>query len=244
MVAADQFDSFEWVPTQLGAEAILFPVNSGRQHICRRDPQFSGSIPEETVYTHTGWTHLNGEPVYLHACGAIGAAGQVSNVRVEPPSSLKKFVLPEPPSGEVLAAAIRATLGLREVAPDHISVPLLCAPFRAVLGPCDLSVFIYGTSGTGKSELAARAQQFFGPEMVRTALPAGWQSTANALEAIAHAAKDAVLVVDDFVPRVTLQTSRGAIVMPTACSADREMALDAGGAGRTGRSSSRRRPAA
>ena len=34
----------------------------------------------------------------------------------------------------------------------------------------------------------------------RHRLPAGWQSTANALEKTAHTVKDALLIVDDFKP--------------------------------------------
>src|SRR5262249_25124687 len=38
------------------------------------------------------------------------------------------------------------------------------------------------------------------PKMVRTELPCNWSSTANSIEGIAFAAKDALLVVDDFAP--------------------------------------------
>jgi hypothetical protein len=43
-------------------------------------------------------------------------------------------------------------------------------------------------------------QQHFGPEMDARHLPASWASTANSLEGIAFAAKDALLTVDDFAP--------------------------------------------
>lgn len=79
-------------------------------------------------------------------------------------------------------------------------IPILAAVFRSVLGPADFSVHLTGRTGTGKSELAALAQQHFGPEMDSRHLPASWSSTGNALEGVAFAAKDAILVVDDFAP--------------------------------------------
>ena len=51
-----------------------------------------------------------------------------------------------------------------------------------------------------KTELAALVQQHYGAAMDSRGLPGSWSSTGNLLEAIAFAAKDAVLVVDDFAP--------------------------------------------
>src|SRR5919199_337965 len=55
-------------------------------------------------------------------------------------------------------------------------------------------------AGSGKTQLAALAQQHYGAGMDGLHLPAGWHSTANALEVMAFHAKDALLVVDDFAP--------------------------------------------
>jgi hypothetical protein len=74
------------------------------------------------------------------------------------------------------------------------------AIWRALLGPTTFSLFITGGSGAGKSELAALAQQHFGPAMDANHFPASWQDTGNAARVLAFYAKDALLVVDDFVP--------------------------------------------
>ena len=108
--------------------------------------------------------------------------------------------LPEPPTGTALRDAVRASLRLLEVAPDRVSVPLLAATYRAVLGATDLSLHLVGPTGVLKTELAALVQQHFGPLMDSRNLPGSWSSTADLLEAMAFAAKDAVLVVDDFAP--------------------------------------------
>jgi hypothetical protein len=72
--------------------------------------------------------------------------------------------------------------------------------YRAPLGKVDFSLFLAGASGTFKTALAALCQQHFGGDMDARALPAHFSSTANALETLAFAAKDTMLVVDDFVP--------------------------------------------
>jgi hypothetical protein len=77
---------------------------------------------------------------------------------------------------------------------------LLAAAYRAVLGETDFSIHLAGPTGCYKTEAAALVQQHFGPGLNARHLPANWSSTANAREGLAFAAKDAVLVVDDFCP--------------------------------------------
>jgi hypothetical protein len=138
----------------------------------------------------------------LACCGAIGAEGLLSTIETRL-DQLADYELPTPPplQSEGLRQAIRKTLEFLDVAPDRITVPLLEAAFRAVLGPADFSLHLAGRTGIFKTELAARIQQFFGARMDADHLPANWSSSGNALERIASDAKDAVLVVDDFVPQ-------------------------------------------
>ena len=116
------------------------------------------------------------------------------------PPGLAGYQLPAPPDGDARRTAIRASLGLLEVAPPRISYPLVAAVYRAAAGPTDFSVHVAGPTGAGKTELASVFQQHFGATMDARHLPGSWDSTANANEALAFAAKDAVFVVDDFMP--------------------------------------------
>jgi hypothetical protein len=68
-----------------------------------------------------------------------------------------------------------------------------------------LSLFLVGRTGIGKTALAAIIQQHFGAAMDARRLPATWESSANALEALAFAAKDAVLVIDEHTPTESAQ---------------------------------------
>src|SRR5262249_42499461 len=72
--------------------------------------------------------------------------------------------------------------------------------YRAVLGECDVRLHYAGPSGVFKTELAALTMQYFGSGFDSRPLPGNWSSTANATEGLAFAAKDMVLVIDDFSP--------------------------------------------
>jgi hypothetical protein len=69
-----------------------------------------------------------------------------------------------------------------------------------VFGELGFSLFLVGRSGVFKGTLAALCQQHFGSAMNAARLPAGFSSTAYALEEQAFSGKDALLVVADYAP--------------------------------------------
>jgi hypothetical protein len=79
--------------------------------------------------------------------------------------------------------------------------PGLGAVYRAPLGVTpDSSLFLYGSTGGGKSEVGALLEQHYGSGMDRQNLPGNWSSTVNALERQMFLCKDALLMFDDFKP--------------------------------------------
>jgi hypothetical protein len=72
--------------------------------------------------------------------------------------------------------------------------------WRAPLGSTDVACHLSGKSGTFKTQLATLMQAHFGAEFNEDTLPASFMDTALVLPEIAHLAKDAILVVDDYVP--------------------------------------------
>src|SRR5262249_37561125 len=106
------------------------------------------------------------------------------------------------PSCDRPRAAVRASLALFDgrLAPDAATLAMLVAPYRAVVGGADYSLGLFGKTGAGKSELAALAQQHFGPALDARHLPGNRSSTGNALESMAFYAKDSLLVVADYCP--------------------------------------------
>ena len=195
------FNSLRWVPEHLGAEAIVHPRFYVRDHVRVAIQTFSGTPAERVVYSHTGWRKFQSGWMYLHAGGAIDEAGPVDDVEVELPDDLSRFRVRCPPDGAELVEAVRTALKLLDLAPKEIIVPLLGLVWRVAIGGTDFGFHLVGRTGTFKSELAALMQQFWGLGMDARHLPASWLSTGNSLEALCFAAKDAILVVDDFAPR-------------------------------------------
>jgi hypothetical protein len=199
-VAADQFAWMRWPVEVWGTRAVVLAGASTADHVRVALQLLSGEVPRRTIYGHTGWREIDGSWLYLHGGGAVGTVGTVAGIDVSLPDALANFVLPEPPEGAALAAAVRASLSLLDLAPDRVTVPLLGAAYRAALGPCDCALHLSGPTGAGKTELAALAQQHYGAGLDARHLPGSWASTGNALEGLAFTAAHALLTVDDFAP--------------------------------------------
>jgi hypothetical protein len=194
---AAEFGRMAWVLDQLGPEAIVYP---GQQQHARAAIQWlSGSISQQRLFAHLGWRKQDSQWVYLHAGGALGSEGPRSGFEVLL-AALQSYQLRWPPEAARRRQAVRASLRFLSVAPDRISLPLLAAVYRAALGGVSCSLFLTGPSGVFKSALAAVCQQHFGAGLDASHLPASFSSTSAALEGLAFAAKDALLVVDDFAP--------------------------------------------
>ena len=201
-VPASGFGGLNWATEHLGAGAVVYPGYGIRDHARAAVQLVSGRVPTRRVFTHTGWREEDGNWLYLHAGGAIGPDGPLSSVNVELDGVLGGYVLPKPPEDEELRRAIRASLGLLDVAPDGITVPLLSATYRAPLGSADFSLHVAGPTGEGKTELVALHAQHFGSGLDARHV-VSWESTENAIEGMAFAAKDAIVIVDDFAPTGT-----------------------------------------
>jgi Domain of unknown function (DUF927) len=211
-IPASQFNSLNWVLEHLGPTAIIYPGQGIKDHT-RVAIQTISHPAKRHMYSHVGWAKVNGSWYYLHADGAIGPIGTVgpASETLMPisasdlilPAALKRFRLPSPPQGSALRDAVRASLRFLKTANDRITISILSAVYTAVLLEVDFSIFLHGPTGAGKTAVAAAGQQHYGPEMDALHLPAQWSGTANGLEILAFHTKDALIVVDDFVPTGT-----------------------------------------
>jgi hypothetical protein len=203
-ISIEEFLRGDWPVAAWGVQAIVYAGQGNKDHL-RAALQIGvekEKVARRTVFAFTGWKKLGDRWAYLHAGGAIGPDGPVAGVDVDLPPALGGYVLPDPPEGRRLSAAVRAELGMAKgLGPDRVILPVLMGCWRSVLPrPVDFSIHLLGGTGEFKTEIAALAQQHFGAGMDARHLPAGWSSTANALEGLAFAAMDCVLVVDDFAP--------------------------------------------
>jgi hypothetical protein len=199
-VPADHFAAMKWAAQHLGAQAIIYPGSMHRDHARAAIQLLSGDIPQHRVYAHLGWQRHDDQLVYLHSGGAIGASGIVEGIEVQVDDQLSRYLLPAPPVGNDRKVAIQKSLSFLKVAPLEIVIPLYSAIWLSLLAKSELSIHLFGPTGQGKSSVAALVQQHFGAMMEARFLPANWTNTANALEALAFAAKDVVMVTDEWTP--------------------------------------------
>ncbi len=202
-IPASLFAAMNWPTEYMGPGAIVYAGMGIRDHARVAVQSLSTDHATRTIYTHLGWREVDGHWFYLHAGGAIGADGPTTAIEVDLPDALSNYVLPAPASGDELRTCVLASLDIMRVAPFMVTVPMLCAVYRAVLGVCDTTLWLTGPTGAKKSELDALGNQHFGAAIVRLKLPANWASTDNSLEGLAFAAKDALLSIDDFAPAGT-----------------------------------------
>ncbi len=206
-VPAAQFTSLNWIPSAWGARPRLSAGQTTRDRTRDAIQLLSPPPARRTVYQHTGWRRLeDGTHGFLHAGGALTANGNQADVDVAlgDLGSLSLVDLPEPPGEDDVRDVVRQSLdAVLSLAPLTLTAPLLAAVFRAPT--CDMvsapeGLLYVGKTGTGKSELAARGMQFYGCRFHAKSLPAAWADTPNAIERATFAAKDIVVVVDDFAP--------------------------------------------
>jgi hypothetical protein len=149
-----------------------------------------------------GWKTIDGIDYYLTNSGGISKDGLNTKIKVElKDGGMKCFSLPEPPSGELEIQAIKSALSFLDMTKGEITAPLFGLIYVSVLDdimPIDTSAFIFGRSGSKKSELASIVQAHFGKDFRRKTLPANWSSTENAIERQMHNAKDSILIIDEY----------------------------------------------
>lgn len=198
-IEAEKFPGLSWVVPNWGIRCVVYPGSTVKDDM-RAAIALRSKPTKHTVYTHTGWAQHNNHNVYLHYGGAIGPKGNDDTVTVELPKELESYELQ---TGGDLKHAIEWFLAFLAVAPPTITWPMIAATVAPIHGPVDFAIHITGRTGTYKSELASLMQSAYGPEMDARHLPGSWSSTANALEAQAYRAKNALFCIDDFIPTGT-----------------------------------------
>jgi hypothetical protein len=196
-LALEEYSRGLWPQKHLGCSAVIEPHQT--PHLLAAIPQLSR--PRRAVrFRHIGWRFINGIWVYLDMEGALGSQGRVPGIETAVSPWTANYCLRLARSAEERQAAIKASLGLLNVASVRVGHTLLATAARApLLRVPDFVVWLAGDSGRCKSELSALVARHFGAHMDRNHLPAHWRTdTANALGEKLFLVKHGVLVVDDF----------------------------------------------
>lgn len=202
IVPLKTFATMEWITPSWGAQASLevgWLIKDEVRH-CIQSMVAKGSVPEETVFTHLGWRKIGDRWAYLHAGGAIGPLAQV-----ETPKRLANYILPT--NTDHLKEALTLSINLLDIGPRDITIPLLslvflsplCEPLRSAGIEPGFLMWLFGSTGSMKSTLAALFLSHFG-RFDGKSLPASFRDTAASLESVNFAAKDSLMIVDDFYP--------------------------------------------
>jgi hypothetical protein len=193
----------QWAARAAGVSALVMPGLSVTDHLRVAVQSRSTAVTRKVIYTHTGWRQIDGHWAHLTSSGALGAAGLDQAVTVDLGPAIG-YALPDVPDSRAVRQAVRESLALIDLAPDTVTVPWLAATYRAPLPlPPDCGVWIYGPSGTFKTEQTALGQQHYGPALHAKNLPGNWTSSANDLEVTAFMLDGVLFVVDDYSPDVT-----------------------------------------
>lgn len=205
-VPADQFNSMSWIMPGWGPSANPTAGMGTKDHLRAAIQDLSeGQIKHKISYGHTGWRKIDSEWFYFFNGGAISKNGLEEKFNVSLGlDKLKNFDLPVPLKREDLILAIKASLDFLHLAPAKITYPSFAAVYRSIFGelsPVVFSIFLYGITGVGKSQLAALVQAHFGMGFTDQNFLGNWSSTVNSLEMLTSTIKDAVCIIDDFAPQ-------------------------------------------
>lgn len=203
-VPATDFAGLGWVAEQWGMSPIIYP-HSGAERDLRTAIQVASKPDREHIYTHTGWINIKGKPYYMTMSGGINEKGLDKTLKVELPTELTRYLLPEPEDNRDAFLDSLRLVNIGDQGGETMTTlwPLLLSTYRAAVGPADFGLHLAGRTGTFKSEVSSLFQSHYGAGMDARHLPASWSSTGNAIEHLAYTAKNALMVLDDYVPTGT-----------------------------------------
>lgn len=211
-ISAEKFSGLSWV-SKWGSRACLEPGQTVKDFVRHSIQKASTDTPVKTHFGHTGWREINGQWVYLHAGGAIGAGPDMPEVSVKLSRELERYALPLPPLCNQESAAdfsenekkgLEASLRLLDIGSRAVTIPLFClvylTPLTTLLNPMpNFSLYVFGQSGTYKTTVARLLQAHFG-NFSGTESLSNFEDTPGILEKRSFTLKDALHVIDDYHP--------------------------------------------
>jgi hypothetical protein len=164
-----------------------------------------------TVHGAPGWVRGgDGEWIFIHAGGALGAGGPVA-AETDLPPKLTQFILPDPPRdpAQLRAAAAHST-GLVQVLPPRIGAVLAGLAYRAAVSRMPPSVTLLGPPGSYKTSMGKVSLHHFAPDLpfdqsVLSLSERG--ATGNAGARLMHLTRDILLLADDAAPDRSLKAA-------------------------------------
>lgn len=222
-VEASEFSDMKWIAKCWGARPILYVGRGQYSELTRAIQEVSQDMKRERVYTYTGWAKIDGKRSFLSTSGRISQDGLDPSTRVDlGNNNLQFYSLPEPPSGETLFAAVKASFDFLRVAPRQITAILWAAMYAAPLTEAMALyavIWVYGQTMTGKSTISHIALSHFGKGFMvdkKYIAPIEWISTQTSIEGAMFVTKDIPIIIDDYAPQNQASPSEAKTMAKTA----------------------------
>ena len=205
-VPASKFNSLSWFTEKCGTACVILANQFAKQLLATGILLSGKNCKQERVLTYTGYQEENGKPTnYNTASGTL----LPSEDKVELPSGLNNYSssLPSENDSERFEA-IKADISLLYAHEPEVTSILFAEAFLApilpivkgIAGETSLLVFLNGKTQSGKSQISSLFMSLFG-KFDSQSPPTTFESTANAISALAHILKDSLLWIDDFHPQ-------------------------------------------
>jgi hypothetical protein len=179
----------------------IYTVRAGMsKHLVPAMLALSGTPPQRTTYRFVGWTQRDGQWVYVSPQVSVNAHGYLTEPpEVEVETRLRDYGLSQGEWSSSLSAFIKTIA----VFPKHLAPALIAFAMLPVVqrffpaAAPHPAIHLVGTSGSGKSEIAALLCSFYG-QFTRDTPPAQWGDTVNTVETLGYTLADALYWVDDY----------------------------------------------
>jgi len=200
-VSAKDFPSLTWASLRWGTRARIEPAHGCKDRMRHAIEGTGGENAEQRErFTSIGWRRVNGEDLYIHAGGAIGRDGPVTDFEVEINDDFQRYHLPEPVEGSELMDAISGSLSILHILDPVVGFPLYMAVWRSVLRSSNFSIFLHGRTGSYKTHIVLHLLKHWGPGHINEGLVKAMRSSMPGLENSGNVVGDALLLIDDFKP--------------------------------------------
>jgi len=182
------------------AGGIFSPRAGMQKHLAPAILKLSADAPRRQTYRFIGWTRIEDHWQFVSPDITVSAAGIVNDPpEVALESRLRDYGLKQAAWEDGLKA-FRAAVAVfpKELASVLIAFSLLplIQRFFPPAAPKP-ALHLVGTTGSGKSEIAALMTSFYG-SFTRDTPPGQWGDTVNTVEALGYTLADALYWVDDY----------------------------------------------
>ncbi len=179
----------------------IYTVRAGMsKHLVPAIMALSGELPQRSTYRFVGWTQRDGQWVYVSPQVSVTGQGYVPHPpEVELETRLRDYGLVQT-NWPLSLQAFTSTIAVlpKRLAPTLLAFAMLLVVQRFFPAAAPRpAIYLVGTSGSGKSEIAALLSSFYG-QFTRDTPPAQWGDTVNTVEALGYALADALYWVDDY----------------------------------------------